>query len=178
MPLTLPTSDSNRPIDLVFPQDLDRLPPLPWRDPHSVPPQKLAELIAALKQACVQNPANAALRICLGMAHAVNYDVYPSMAALESAIRIAPRDFLAQLKYGELFFRVRALDRAEQETLRALDLAGSSLQISVARKQLAQIRQTARGGHSRPPLTASLRFPAAALAVLLAAISCLYLFWK
>lgn len=172
------TSETTQPVDLSAPRALDRLPSLPWRDPHSVPPEKLVELIATLKRACAENPQNAALRTCLGMAHAMNYDVYSSMAALESAIQIAPQDFFARLKYGELFFRVRALNRAEQETLRALELAASPLELSLARKQLAQIRQLAHKGHSRPLWTKSLRLPATGLAVLLLAISCIYLLWK
>jgi hypothetical protein len=175
MQQALESAEPARLMDLAAPGDLARLPSLPWRDPHSVPPEKLAELIATLKQACAEHPGSAALRTCLGMAHAMNFDVYPSMAALESAIRIAPQDFFAQLKYGELFYRVRALPRAEQETVRALELAVSSEEMSLARKQLAQIRQTAHGGHSRPPLLKSLALPAAALAALLAAVSCLYL---
>jgi hypothetical protein len=178
MEQTLQAAETVRPADLAAQRGLDRLPALPWRDPHSVPPEKLAELIATLKQACLQNPDNAALRTCLGMAHAMNYDVYSSMEALESAMRIAPQDFFAQLKYGELFFRVRALQRAEQETLRGLELAVSSQEMSLARKQLAHIRQTSHGGHSRPPLLKSLGLPAAALAALLAGVSCLYLLWK
>src|SRR5437762_11262966 len=55
--------------------DASRLPAVPWRDPHSVSPQKLAEVIASLKEACALNPANADLRVCLGIAHAMNYDV-------------------------------------------------------------------------------------------------------
>jgi hypothetical protein len=172
----IPTTDALQPIDLVVPHDLDRIPALPWRDPHSVPPQRLGQLIAALHHACSQNPKNAPLRILLGMAHAMNYDVYESISALESAIAISPHDFLARLKYGEIFYRVRAVNRAEEETLRALELAVSPLELCMARKQLSLIRQTAHGGNSRPPLTKSLRLPATALAVLLAVISCLYLF--
>jgi len=178
MEQSLLTSQPNLPFDPAASRTLDRLPSLPWRDPHSVPPEKLAELIASLKQACSENPQNAALHTCLGMAHAMNYDVYPSMAALESAIRIAPQNFLAQLKYGELFLRLRALVRSEQETLRALELATSSWELALARKQLAQIRQLAHGGHSRPLWTKSLFLPVASLAALLLAISCIYLLWK
>jgi hypothetical protein len=177
MPQTL-HADLDQSLDLTIPSGLDRLPSLPWRDPHSLPPEKLARLISALRRACAKNPASATLRTCLGMAHAMNYDVYSSMEALESAVQISPQNFLAQLKYGELFFRVRALDRAELETLRALELAATPLELSAAHKQLAQIRQTSRGGHSRPPLLKSLRLPAASLAVLLALISVLYLLVK
>jgi hypothetical protein len=155
-----------------------RLPALPWRDPQSVPPEKLAELIVSLKQACAREPQNAALRTCLGMAHAMNYDVYASMAALEAAIAIAPRDFLARLKYGELFYRLRVRNRAEKETLCALELACSRSELSLARKQLAQIRQLDKGGASRPEWTKSLRLPATALVALLFAVAFVYMFWK
>ena len=69
------------------------------------------------------NPQSADLRTCLGMAHAVNYDVYKSMDALEDARAVDPDNFWAQLKYAELHYRLRALDTAEEETRRALELA-------------------------------------------------------
>ena len=67
------------------------LPPVPWRDPHSVSPEDLAAYIQQLEQACLDNPQSADLRTCLGMAHAVNYDVYKSMDALEDARAVDPR---------------------------------------------------------------------------------------
>src|SRR5882762_6624538 len=73
--------------------EFPRLPAVPWRDPHSVSPQKLAEVIASLKEACALNPANADLRVCLGIAHAMNYDVYSSMDVLEEARTLEPRKF-------------------------------------------------------------------------------------
>ncbi len=94
-----------RPGTLVPGQRPNPLPAIPWRDPHSVPPEKLAEFITALQQACVDNPDNADLHTCLGMAHAMNYDVYRSMDALEGARRIEPENFLAQFKYAELYYR-------------------------------------------------------------------------
>ena len=45
------------------------------------------------------------------MAHAVNYDVYKSMDALEDARTVDPENFWAQLKYAELHYRLRALNR-------------------------------------------------------------------
>ena len=48
-----------------------RLPPVPWRDPHTVSPEQLAEYIAMLESACEENPDNANLRTCLGMAFAL-----------------------------------------------------------------------------------------------------------
>ena len=99
------------------------LPRVPWRDPHSVPPAKLAEYITMLERACEADPKSADLRTCLGMAYAMNYEVYKSMDALEAAVGLDADHFFAQLKYAELFYRLRALPRAEEETLKAVELA-------------------------------------------------------
>jgi tetratricopeptide (TPR) repeat protein len=155
-----------------------RLPALPWRDPHSVPPEQLAEFIASLREACAKNPDNADLRTCLGIAYAVNYEVYPSMDALEEARRIDPDNFFAQLKYSELLFRLRIVDRAEEETITALNLAGNNWEMSLARKQLSEIRQLKHKGMTRPHWTKSLKAPAIAFLFLLLGISWMYMAWK
>jgi hypothetical protein len=122
-------------------QPLDRGPlPVPWRDPHGVPREALATYIKQLEAACVANPRSADLRTCLGVAHAVNFDVYKSMDALEDARRLEPDNFWAQLKYGELHYRLRCLNRAEEETRRAADLATTPLQLALARQQMKEIR--------------------------------------
>jgi tetratricopeptide (TPR) repeat protein len=154
------------------------LPAIPWRDPHSVPPEKLAEFIAALQQACAENPDNADMHTCLGMAHAMNYDVYRSMDALEGARRIEPENFLAQFKYAELYYRIRALDRAEAETTRALELAGTSWELSIARRQLSEIRRLRREGTQKPTWSKSLKLPVIGFVVLLMAISWFFMAWK
>ena len=94
----------------------DRPLPVPWRDPHGVSPADLAAYIQQLEDACLANRESADLRTCLGVAYAVNFDVYKSMDALEDARRLDPDNFWAQLKYAELHYRLRALNRAEEET--------------------------------------------------------------
>ena len=143
-----------------------RVLPLPWRDPHSVPPEELAASIARLEQACAENPASADLRTCLGMAYAMDHEAYKSMDALEAAVRLDPEHFLAQLKYSELLYRLRALPRAEQETLKAVALARSGWELSLARVQLQQIRRLMREGTQKPAWTKPLLAPALGLLVL------------
>src|SRR5437870_3402384 len=106
-----------------FPSQVQSLPPVPWRDPHTVSPEQLAGYIDRLEQACLDHPRSADLHTCLGMAYAVNYDVYRSMDVLEAATHLDPEHFWAQLKYAELHYRLRALPRAEEESLKAVDLA-------------------------------------------------------
>src|SRR5438309_5115452 len=107
-----------------------RVPAVPWRDPHTVSPVELRGYIRSLEGACEQNPRSADLRTCLGMAYAMNYEVYKSMDALELAVEVEPDHFFARFKYAELHYRLRALIRAEQETLKALDLATNAWELS------------------------------------------------
>ena len=120
------------------------LPVVPWRDPHTVSPAELSVYIQELEKACLENRESADLRTCLGMAYAVNYEVYKSMDALEAATSIDRHHFWAQLKYAELHYRLRALSRAEEETLKAVDLARNRWQLSLARRQLQEIRTLSR----------------------------------
>jgi hypothetical protein len=163
---------------LAFPERPSRLPSLPWRDPHSVPAEELAKFIASLSDACVQNPDNADLRTCLGIAHAMNYDVYRSLDALEEARLIAPDNFFAQLKFSELLYRIRVVDRAEVETLRALQMANNAWELSLARRQLAEIRKIKRKGLIRPVWTQSPMSTIIGLLLLLAGATCMFMVLK
>lgn len=132
-------------MTLSTPARIDRLgpsplPTVPWRDAHSVAPADLAAYIRQLEALCLELPHSADVRIALGIAHAVNVDVYKSMDALEEARVLDPENFWAQFKYAELHYRLRALNRAEAETRRAADLAQNPLQLALARKQLKDIR--------------------------------------
>ena len=93
----------------IEPAARSSLPPVPWRDPHTVSPADLAPISSNSRPRASTNPQSADLRTCLGMAYAVNYDVYKSMDALEDGRAVEPDNFWAQLKYAELHYRLRAL---------------------------------------------------------------------
>jgi hypothetical protein len=111
------------------------------------------------------------------MAYAMNYEVYKSMDALEAAIETEPDHFFARLKYAELHYRLRALVEAEQATLRALELATSAWELSLARKQLQEIRRLRREGTQKPEWTKPLRAPALCLLALTLILS-LVVHWR
>lgn len=146
-----------------------RLLPVPWRDPHTVSPGDLAACIGQLEEACEQNPASADLRTCLGVAYAMNYEVYKSVDALEAARQLEPDNFMAQFKYAELHYRLRTLAVAERETVKALELAGSLWELSLARNQLQEIRRLMREGTQKPEWTRPLMAPALVLVIMLVA---------
>jgi tetratricopeptide (TPR) repeat protein len=156
---------------------LQRIPVVPWRDPQTVSPGELSGHIARLEQACLERPESADLKTCLGMAYAMNYDVHKSMDVLEAAVEIDPDHFWAQLKYAELNYRLRALLKAERETLKAVDLAANPWELSLARKQLQEIRRLNRESTrnfewSGSLVRSSLVFAAVATAIVLLA------FWR
>ena len=165
------------PVETMQLADRYRLPPVPWRDPHTVSPATLAGYIKQLELACEQQPRSAGLRTCLGMAYAMNFEVYKSMDALEAAVACEPDHFFAQLKYAELFYRLRAMDRAEEETTKALDLARNGWELSLARKQLLEIRKLKREGTQRPAWTKPLTAPAVFL-VVISLVLCLAVNWR
>lgn len=144
-----------------------RLPALPWRDPHSVSPEQLSLYIGRIEQLCEAHSSSSELRTCLGMAHAMNFDVYKSMDAFERAVELDPQSFIAQIKYAELLYRIRALPRAEEETLKALDLCEEPWELSLTRRQLQEIRRLRREGTQKPAWSKSLTAPAVVLLVLL-----------
>src|SRR5229473_5161401 len=113
---------------------------VPWLDPHTVPQEDLTRHIQKLERACLAEPRSADLRTCLGVAYAMNYQVDKSMDSLEEAVALDPDSFWAQLKYAELHYRLRALNRAEEETRRAADLAANPFQLALARTQMQEIR--------------------------------------
>ena len=154
-----------------------RLPSVPWRDPHTVSPAQLTAYIQKLELACEQNPRSADLRTCLGMAYAMNYDVYKSEDALGLATKLQPDHFFAHLKYAELHYRLRALIRAEKETLKALELATNSWELSLGRKQLQEIRKLMREGTQKPEWTKPLAAPAVCL-LAMTIVLCLAVYWK
>ena len=154
----------------LIPQAPSSLPPVPWRDPHSVSPTDLAAYIQQLEQLCLEHPASADVRTCLGIAHAVNYDVYKSMDALEEARALEPENFWAQLKYGELHYRLRALNRAEEETRRAADLAQNPVQLAIARKQMKDIRELKHTCVRNVEWTKPLTVPALVFSLMLVAM--------
>src|SRR5262245_52714646 len=144
----------------VIPTPQPSMPPVPWRDPHTIEPEELSAHIARLEQACLQHPQSADLRTCLGMAYAMNYDVYKSMDALEEARSVDTTSFWAQMKYAELHFRLRTLVRAEEETRKAIELAENPWQLGIARRQLQEIRRLNREGGRHVNWTKPLAPPA------------------
>jgi hypothetical protein len=111
------------------------------------------------------------------MAYAVNYDVYKSIDALQAATVVDPQHFWAQLKLAELHYRLRALNLAEEQTLKAADLAQNAWQLTVARKQLHEIRTLKHTAVRNVSWTKPLAAPALVLSLMVLA-TFVVMIWK
>lgn len=109
------------------------------------------------------------------MAYAANSELYKSLDALELAVKLDDTDYYAQLKYGELLYRLRVLGPAEEETLKALELAADGHEFNAARRQLARVRRL-RGNRAMPgDFAGPLRAPALMLLTVLAVVTWTFL---
>lgn len=143
---------------------------VPWRDLYQTSGNELVRYIQHLELACTANPASASLRVCLGVAHAVNLDVYRSMDALEQAVTIEPDNFWARLKYAELHYRLRVLNTAEEETRKAAELATNRMQLALARQQMREIRTLKHTSVRNVAWTKPLTTPVLVLALMFVAV--------
>src|SRR6266849_4823892 len=120
-----------------------------FADPHLLEKQERAELVQGLRECVQANPDVSELRVLFGMALCVDFNVQDAIEELREGVRLAPDSFIAQLKMGELWMRLRVTDKAEEHTRLAALLSQSLAQSELARRQAASIRTMKREGIER-----------------------------
>src|SRR5437660_5749392 len=120
-----------------------------FADPYLLEKEDRVSLVEQLREGVAQYPYVSELRVLLGMALCVNLDPQAAIEQLEESVRLAPNSFIAQLKLGELWMRLRACDKAEEHTRLASLLAQSLAQSEMARRQASSIRTLRREGIER-----------------------------
>lgn len=135
-----------------------------FSDPYLLEKEERASLVGQLRECVAKFPEVSELRVLLGMALCVNFDAQSAIDELRESVRLAPDSFIAQLKFGELWMRLRVMDQAEEHTRLAAKLARNLAQSEMVRRQASSIRTMKREGIERggyhPPLqelTSSLR---------------------
>src|SRR5690348_9875031 len=125
-----------------------------FADPTLLRKEEKTTLVSQLREAVVLNPKSSELRVLYGMALCVNLDAQEAMEQLSEAVALAPDSYIAHLKMGELWMRLRICTKAEDHTRQASYLAQNLAQVEIARRQAAAIREMlrngiVRGGYSR-----------------------------
>lgn len=120
-----------------------------FSDPYLLEKDERASLVSQLRECVAQFPDVSELRVLLGMALCVNLDAQAAIEELRESVRLAPNSFIAQLKFGELWMRLRVVDQAEVHTRQAGLLAQNLAQSEMARRQASSIRTMKREGIER-----------------------------
>jgi hypothetical protein len=120
-----------------------------FADPHALEQVDRAELVTQLRESVAAHPEIAELRVVFGMALCVGLDVQEAIEQLGEAVRLDPESFIAHLKMGELWMRLRVCRKAEEHTRRAAALAQHPAQAELARRQGSAIRTLLRQGVER-----------------------------
>lgn len=126
-----------------------------FADPYLLAVQEKVSLVEQLRGCVAQYPQVSELRVLFGMALCVNLEAQAAIEELREAVRLAPDSFIAQLKLGELWMRLRVCDKAEEHTRMAGMLAENMAQADLARRQATSIRKMKhegieRGGYKSP----------------------------
>jgi hypothetical protein len=126
-----------------------------FADPYLLEKSERADLAAQLRRCVAANPEVSDLRVLLGMALCVNFEVADAIEELRESVRLAPNSYIANLKMGELWMRLRVMDKAEEHTQCAGRLATNMAQSELARRQASSIRAMKhagieRGGYKSP----------------------------
>ena len=132
-----------------IPSNAQRLVLRMFADPSLLEKQERTELVAQLRDCVAQHPEVSELRVLFGMALCVNLEVQPAIEELRTAVSLDPHSFIAHLKLGELWMRLRVCNKAAEHTHQAAKLAQNMAQADLARKQAAAIRTMLREGIER-----------------------------
>ena len=120
-----------------------------FADPRTLEKHEKVELVAQLRAAVEEHPTVSELRVLFGMALCVNLQAQDAMEELAEAVSLAPDSFIAHLKMGELWMRLRVCDKAVDHTNYAAKLAENLAQAELARRQAATLREFMRNGIDR-----------------------------
>lgn len=120
-----------------------------FADPHLLEKDERTGLVTSLRDCVLANPGVSELRVLYGMALCVDFKVQDAIEELREGVRLAPDSFIAHLKMGELWMRLRVCEKAEEHTHQAALLAQNRMQSELARKQAATIRTLVHNGIQR-----------------------------
>ncbi|MGA8872513.1 MAG: hypothetical protein WB460_15310 [Candidatus Acidiferrales bacterium] len=120
-----------------------------FADPRTLEKHEKVELVVQLRAAVEKHPGVSELRVLFGMALCVNLQAQDAMEELAEAVSLAPDSFIAHLKMGELWMRLRVCDKAVDHTSYAAKLAENLAQAELARRQSATLREFMRNGIDR-----------------------------
>jgi len=120
-----------------------------FANPNVLAKEEKTTLVQQLRECVAQHPDVSDLRVVYGMALCVNLDAHAAMEELGEAVALDPNSYIAHLKMGELWMRLRVCTKAKEHTHQAAMLAKNLAQAEMARRQAATLRTMMREGVDR-----------------------------
>jgi hypothetical protein len=120
-----------------------------FADPRVLAQEEKAELVRRMRECVELNPKVSDLRVLYGMALSVNLQAQEAIEELGEAVALGPHSFIAHLKMGELWMRLRVCTKAQDHTHQAALLAQNLAQSEMARRQATALRVMMREGVDR-----------------------------
>lgn len=120
-----------------------------FADPRVLTKEQKADLVSQMRDWVERNPKVSDLRVLYGMTLSVDLQAQHAMEELGEAVALNPTSFIAHLKMGELWMRLRVCTKAENHTRQASLLATNMAQAEMARRQAATLRLMMREGIER-----------------------------
>ena len=110
-------------------------------------PEKAVELLSRVVELAPQFPE---ARVCLGLAFALSYDIYPAIDNLEMASRLDPESFAAHFTLAQLNFKLRIPKKGYAAAERALQCVTTLEQRRMLTQLLREEKARERNGMARP----------------------------
>jgi tetratricopeptide (TPR) repeat protein len=108
------------------------------------------EALQCFERVVAIEPAFADGHVGLGIAYAVNYQIYPAIDHLEKAATLEPPNFFAHFKLGQLYFKLRVPQKGYEAMARALDCATSLNERRLVAQLIREEKQREKNGLARP----------------------------
>lgn len=109
-----------------------------------------AEAVELLSRTVELAPYFPEARICLGLAYALTYNIYPAIDNLEAAGEMDPDNFAAHYTLAQLNFKLRIPQKGYEASQRALRCITNIEQRKMLTELLKEERARERNGISRP----------------------------
>ncbi len=109
-----------------------------------------AQAVELLTRAVELAPHFPEARICLGLAYALTYNIYPAIDQLEMAGQLDPQNFAAHFSLAQLNFKLRIPQKGYEAARHALKCVSTIEQRKMLTALLKEERARERNGIARP----------------------------
>ncbi len=111
---------------------------------------QIAEAIGSLRHALEADARSIDAHLYLGIALAMDAQVYEAIDIFEAALALSPSDFMVNFKLAELYFRLWVPEKGHKHLHAAMEASSSAQERQLLRTLISQEADREKGRISRP----------------------------